>query len=210
MTEAFRTETVATDAGEYVIELFYDDSAENPLTDYDHPGMAFRITEDRGHVVHDTLSDADSAGNALRSLMEEHDGDELIRRYDKYRAITNTPWILVSGSGNGYSQSHWWNWSVLVDMTEWPYDAELIKSAKVTMDVYQTWARGEFVYYVVTDPDGEKIDSCYGIDNEDYALTEARDNVGFFAELRKKLLDNEAQEKMIQANLVGAGFVGLI
>lgn len=221
MTESFRTETLATDAGEYRIELFYDEDAENPLTNWDHPGMSIRVTAARSSVLCDIRADGDEAAvRALRTFGDvNYDVDAVTRRYDKWRAITGSPWILVTGSGNGYMQSHWWNWSVLVDESaSWtdtdgevrPLFMEPVKAVQDTMDVYERWARGEFIQYDVIDPDEKIVDSLSGIDDEEYALSEAKENVGSHAEKRKILLDKEAEEKIEQANLVGAGFMGLI
>lgn len=211
MTEAFLTETVDTDAGVYTIELFYDQNAENPLTNWDHTGMAFLLSGDRG-AFHDSMSDADRAGEVLSHwrIHQGFDETQTERRFDKWRAITGSPWILVTGSGNGYDQSHWWYWSVLVDTTEFPDVDTARKAAIETMNVYEKWARGEFVMYDVTDPDGTNIDSLCDIDDDDYALSEARDSVAHDAIGRKIILANMAEEKMIRANLVGAGFVGII
>jgi hypothetical protein len=39
---------------------------------------------------------------------------------------------------------------------------------------YDKYLRGEYVGYVVRDERGEKCESCWGIDDEDYALEEAK------------------------------------
>lgn len=206
--EAFWTEKIETDAGEYTIELFYDKDADNPLTNWDHPGMAFLITSAR-KTYQDTLSDAGRAGEAFVYFDDiDSDRDVIQHRFDKWRAIAGSPWILVSGSG--YDQSHWWNWSVLVDSSQWSDVDTTHAAARDTMDVYQKWARGEFCGYVVTDPDGGQDDSCWGFDDDEYALSEAKSVVECAAEKRKIRLDNENEEKIVQANLIGAGIVGLI
>lgn len=213
MSEPFRTETVTTEAGDYVIELSYDPDAENPLTSYDHPGMMFYVVGGRD-CYHDTIDPTYDAGAAWKHFQDvDDDFDAITRRFDKWRVITGSPWILVSGSGSGYSQSEWWTWFVLVDTTDYVGEEitkQATNAAHATMDVYRTWARGEFVEYVITDPDGTNVDSLCGIDDEKYALREARDSVAHDAVQRKIILANMAEEKMIRANLVGAGFVGIL
>lgn len=212
MSNALDTITVDTDAGEYRVEVSYDDSPENPLTSWDHPGMAFYV-DGRNSITTDTLSDADRAGDVLGRIMSTvdelyprlHDVDEETqRRYDKWRAIAGSPWQLFTGSDNGNQQGHQWNWYVLVDVTEWTGEfADKIESAvRSTMESYRAWAAGEVYGYVALGPDDSDVDSCwgfYGDDRDGYMMDQARDSIAA-----------DVAERIEKTNLVGAGIVGLI
>lgn len=71
--DAYRTETVDTPAGEYTVELHYDEDAANPLTDWDHQGMAFWVNYGNSRYIEtNTLNDADDdAANALRTWVAD-------------------------------------------------------------------------------------------------------------------------------------------
>lgn len=50
----------------------------------------------------------------------------------------------------------------------------VLKNLKQEVESYSKWANGEFVGYVVKDSDGEEVDSCWGIDDIEYAREEAK------------------------------------
>ena len=49
-------------------------------------------------------------------------------------------------------------------------EAVLVSEVKV----YDLYLTGSFVGYTITDPQGEETDSCWGIDDQEYAITEAK------------------------------------
>lgn len=91
----------------------------------------------------------------------------------------------VSVSRHGYSQSCWAEilvvatpeWCAKIGCTEPPSQ----KSLEATADLYAAWAYGDTFGYVIEDPEGEEIDSCwgfYGSDHEASGLSEqARDAI---------------------------------
>lgn len=205
MSDPYHAETVETPAGEYTIELYTDYDAPNPLKDYDHDGMAFFLYQTGDRAFLDSLVDAGDAGTALMSIMEKlgeyryggFDDEEVVRWYAKWRAITGSAWMLVSGSGNGNVQGDWWNWLVLVDTsTDWANPVEAVRD---TMADYEKWAQGRYCGFVVKDPAGNDVASLWAIDDEDYALQEARDNIAYYV-----------NERLTAANLAGAGFIGIL
>lgn len=211
MSNALDTIEVDTDAGEYVVNVYGDIDAENPLTSWDHPGMAFYV-DGRDSITTDTLSDADRVGDVLGRIMSTvdelyprlHDVDEETRRrYDKWRAITGSPWQLFTGSDNGNVQGHQWNWYVLIDTSEYVNNViDPGNAVRGTMQTYRAWAAGEVYGYVALSPDGSDVDSCwgfYGDDRDGYMMEQARDSIAA-----------DVAERIEKTNLVGAGIVGLI
>lgn len=103
------------------------------------------------------------------------------------------------------SQSDYYRWYVLVNPAELgladPEDvrAKAEHAARATMGTYRMWAAGEFCGYVTLDPAGNEVDACWGFDDEDYALEQGKDAAM-----------HDAGQRTDQANLVGAGFVGLL
>lgn len=207
---AYRTETVETPAGEYVIELHTDQDASNPLTDWDHSGMAFWVNYGPSNYVEtNTLDEADdSAARALGEFVHiDSDQDEVVRRFNKWRAITGSPWILVAGEDSS-SQSDFYRWFALVnsagayvasDGNSYPLWPDPVAAVRQDMEAYRTWAAGEVCGFVVTGPDGGDVESVWSFYSDDDALEEARDVVA--ADYPKRI---EA------ANLVGSGFVGVL
>lgn len=202
--EPFDQESVITDAGEYIIELHQDTDAENPLTDWDNPGFAF-YTTGRNLITNDTLDEAGDAGAFLYRLIgEDFDQNQVERRYSKWAAITGSEWMLVTGEDSS-SRSDFYTWYVLVNPAvvgfAEPEDvkAKTTHAAGAVMESYRKWAAGEFCGFVVNDPAGNHVDSLWSIDDEAYALEEARDIVAA-----------DVKDKLAAANLVGAGFVGIV
>ena len=68
--------------------------------------------------------------------------------------------------------------------------------------------------YELTGPDGEHVDSCWGFYGDDdrtgYMMDQARDLINYDAEKRLTTAWIAAEKTWHDANLVGAGFVGVI
>lgn len=207
---AYRTETVDTPAGTYTVELHSDEDSENPLTSWDHEGMAFYVSSvdySRTHAMVDTMDDADRAGDVLRQLVSEYGQDEITRRYSKWATITDNPWTLFTGSDSA-SQSDFYRWYVLVDVAlvylasdgnHYPSLPHPQSAARATMSDYRTWAAGEVSGYVTLSPDGAEVDSCWSFYDDDEALAEGKSSAEY-----------DSAQRVDQAARAGAGIIGLI
>ena len=201
--EPFRTEKIDTNAGTYTINLYSDYDASNPLENWDNGVLVqYAGYGSRWDNGTDLLDDADHAAmNIVRTyLAENYRIDDIQRRYDIWQAISQSSWELITGTGSS-SQSDYYRWFALVnkdylDSKNAPTPEEY---AKQIMSVYRQWASGGFCGYVTTDPAGNEIDSLWDIDNDDYAIEEATENVNI-----------DAKNRLDQSNLVGAGIVGII
>lgn len=77
------------------------------------------------------------------------------------------------------------------------------EATRIGAQEWNAWAEGDVFGWVVEDPSGREVESCwgfYGFDREyDYTLSEAKDAAEY-----------DAARRVDRANLVGAGIVGLI
>lgn len=206
--DAYSTETITTDAGDYTVALHTDMDAENPLTNWDHTGMGFWVNYNSSRYVEtDTLPDNDAARVLRTWVADEHDQDDVMRRYNKWRAITGSTWVLVAGEDSASRSDHY-GWFGLVNTAEtyvasdgntYPVFADPVGALKLTMDTYRTWAAGEVCGFVTTAPDGSEVATGWGFYDDDEALSQGRDAA-----------EHDAAERVKSANLVGAGFVGVL
>lgn len=203
MSDVIEEKTITTDAGDYVLRFISDPcGAENPLTEWDHPGMEFYV-QSGNHVTTDTTTRA----TRFPGIMAEHydDVDEITRRYAKWRAISGTPWQLFTGSGYGNCQGDQWDWYVLVDTTDWTgtYSDKIEPAVRATMAEYEAWATGDVLGYTLTGPDGDEVESCWGYYGYDA-------NREYITDITTSRAEDDAAQRIEKSNLVGAGFVGLI
>ncbi len=130
---------------------------------------------------------------AAAHFLGEHrgDSDAVVRRYAMWRAITGSPYRLISGSGYATAcQSDWLTWYALTGNTD---------IARVEVAIYRQWLAGEAFEWCLTGPDGSHVDSCSG-----YYDREAAE-----ADWRAALRAHERQLRQ-QASLAGAGLIGVI
>lgn len=209
--DAYRTEKIETPAGIYTVELHYDDMDQNPLTDWDQEGMAFFVVGSRHGEMVNTLDEVtDATGNAIRTwIADEHHVDDIQRRFALWRAITGSPWVLVTG--DDYDMDQAYGWMVLVDTSttyvasdgnSYPSLPQPVGVAEATMKDFHTWVNGEVCGFVVKDPAGNDLThggSVWGFYDEADALQQGIDEA-----------KADAAERVNAANLAGAGIVGLI
>jgi hypothetical protein len=198
--DAYRTEKVDTPAGVYKINLYQDiEPALHPLEDDSEVFAA--LVEYSGYGgrwdrATDTLDSAGASGEALRKILAEHDEPEEVgRRYKKWAAIAGSPWVLAM-AGRSTVNREYYRLALLANSDELPQVNQAMQHA---MDDYHTYANGEICGFVVLAPSGEQVESVWGFYSDDDAISEASEYV--------KL---DAAERVQQANLVGAGIVGLV
>lgn len=57
-------------------------------------------------------------------------------------------------------------------------DEQITKALTGEIEEYDRWARGDCYGYVITDPNGEQVESCWGFIGHDYAVEEAKEIAG--------------------------------
>ena len=165
------------------IDIDSDPYAENPRDAYSNLGIIvgshgrYRITDEHnvdGHPIPKVDFDAFYGWDEVEAHLRAEHG-----------AVVILPIYMYDHSGVAYSTEPfscpWDSGQVgFIFATEatiatcgTPMDlvAEVLAGE---VNEWSRWATGEYVSYEVRSPDGEVIDSLHGIDNEDYALSEAK------------------------------------
>lgn len=197
---------IGRDTREYRVSVHHDDDAQNPRDNYDHPATQFFVTAGLHDDYVDELSG--DAGSALAVLIDRcgrSNSDDVERRFKKWRAITGSPVVLVTGSNHGYVQGAYHDWYALVDtdvLTRDGYGCTPEHVAKIEADEYAAYAYGD-VFGVVVTLSGNEID--------DGALWGIVDRHGdYVREVATELIDSHEKFLIDQAQLAGAGFVGVL
>lgn len=204
------------DGRTYDVKVYQDDDPINPRKEYDHPATQFYITGYRGDVYADELDGA--AGDALAHFLDKYgrsEFDQIERAFHLWTVITGSPVKLFTGQSIGYSQSDWHDWYALVDtdvMERDGYGATPAELARMEAGEYAAYAYGD-VYGVQafhTDPTGREweSDTLWGV--VDRSGDYVREVAGEQADKLAAEIDAHNAELARQANMVGAGFVGVL
>ncbi|VFA96355.1 Uncharacterised protein [Nocardia cyriacigeorgica] len=176
----------------YRVRFPHDPDAECPRSS---DGNHALLLMNRGGatVVNEIAASSEPHARAVAHFLGEHrgDSDAVVRRYVMWRAITGSPYRLISGSGYATAcQSDWMTWYALTENTN---------TARVEIEIYRRWLAGEVFGWCLSGPDGSRVDSCFG-----YYDREAAD-----ADWRAELRAHERQLRQ-QASVAGAGLIGVI
>lgn len=207
---SFASQTIETEAGEYQVRWYTDDSAEQPhdegftlaVNGSDPYGYSDRIDIEHGDAppwVWDVLRTSgrhrqDSWEYELRS------GAALVRylTLKGFKGVTlvTGDYYPVEASADRSERVHGVAWAP-DDVTD---PTEYVKSA---LEPWRSWASGDVFGWELTGPGGDNVDGCwgfYGFHREmELTLAEARHAAEYDAAQRTEL-----------AGQVGAGFVGII
>lgn len=189
-----RFEPQHIDAGNgrsYTVEFPYDLDAESPRICND----TILVVNRGGDVSRDEAHGSSTLeARALLNFLDEvgwSQLDQIERRFNKWRAIAHSSFQVFTGSGYATShQSDWFHYLML---------AESATDAECDLALYRTWLGGEVFGWVLLAPNGEHISSDFG-----YYATELAEQDW------RAALDAAEEEAVRQANVAGAGFVGLV
>lgn len=208
--EPIETETVPTPAGDYRIEYHYDESAEPPYNE----GLGFVFDGGRDRI--ETGRDA----GIVRAIIDDvnsrlswrPDGVPVypistaaLARYLRIRfgfigiRIVGHGYYTTAPDSRDHDRIHGIAWA--------PDDALGPNGPDGYTDVaiaeYRAWANGDVFGYVVIDPSGDTIDSCWGF----YGFEATRSYVHDEA---LSSISSDAAARGKKCALAGAGFVGII
>jgi hypothetical protein len=192
----------------YSIEVFYDESPENPLKEFDFLGTFSTFT---------CKYDLSSKDNPFKTP------EELQAFFDKEKPIY-IPIYIYDHSGitiNTIGFSFIWDsakigyiWvdrkKVLGDYNKKKLSKSLIETVKKVLktEVEQVdqWLKGEVYGYQIKDEDGEEVDSCWGYwDTPNQIIENCKEVVDILVKLQpaKKSLFREAVKKLniVKTNL---------
>lgn len=200
----------------YTAEIHYDPHAEDPRTAYDHPGLIFPDPD-----ADTDLRYADSMREALCSAGYYYDPDDIseaadLRAFDELTDEQVTASYLRREYGavdfcahdwTGYCQGDFG--TVYVCATAEAYEAGYLPGVpaalRATAEEVAAYLRGDACGYVLFDPKGEEVDSCWGFYGSDYALSAARSVARFDVEEARRL---DAAVRAATPDLSGATFYG--
>lgn len=212
------TETVDTPAGEYQVNFIADDGADEP---YNHgfgiikPATREYIGTEQGELPGDVGPNiyrrtprtlvSNAMGNMSDKWEYEYRSGAAIVRYLRLLGVKGVTVIddryrPVSASTDRFEDIDGIAWSP--DDVPDDHADDYTRSG---LGEWHAWAEGDVFGFNVTGPDGADVDDgsvwgFYGYDHEhDYVMSEARD-----------VIDADVKERIEQASLVGAGFVGII
>lgn len=212
MNEVLDTESVKTDAGEYLIQYIHDPDAEQP---YDESmGLWTDGRAGDGYIGNTKIDISEGdlpslAWAAIRAPLDSHDwydqrSGAAIVRYLKLlglRSVTevDSDYHPIESDANRDVRVRGVAWVASADIT----DPDL--AVRTWLAVWRAWAESDCFGYQVVAPDGKLIEDCWGY-------------YGYWAELDLPYVKSEAYETIAhdqakrheEANLVGSGFVGLI
>lgn len=205
---AFETTDIETPAGTYTLEFHADENADQP---YDE-GFVL-VTNGRSRYGADSRIDIMRGNDPLmpqvaQALSNSYEG------WDNVSGAALVRWLRLHGR-NGVTLFH-----IPDDYTPddpstdrqdriygvaWaPWDAtDPDAYVKAALQQWAAWARGEVFGWRLIDPSGEEVESCWGYydvaGEREYVTGEATD-----------IAVADAERRIAAANMVGAGFVGIV
>lgn len=201
--------TVATTAGSYAVQWFWDEDAEQP---YDEGFVLLSGGGPRQIAIREGFNDRDQthwqAWDAVAAHARHSDwspgqtsGAALVRylTLKGYRGVTlvDDEYRPVDASADRHERIHGVAWA--------PTDAaDPIAYTTARLADWQAWRTGDVFGWVVLTPNGDEVESCWG-----YYGFNAEQRAWTFSEARDVALNDELR-RMEDANLVGSGFIGLI
>lgn len=213
--DAIESVYVDTVAGTYRVDVVYDDDPYPP--EFNGCGIAW----DGSNSSYASSHIGDDAREIL-SIIQAYGykaSPAAIARYVRLRFGYPLVWDVyrTGGNGLGYAVGE-----PSTDRTEhceglvWaPVDAtDPEQYARGMVAEFSAWASGHVYGYVVTDPSGEKIDRCYGFYPDESETPKSGElwswGLNYMYQDALSQIHCDADNRVRQANLPTAGFVGLI
>lgn len=221
------TETIDTDAGEYVVQWHYDEGADPPYNE----GLGFAFNGGSHRIDVCTGEHSDEVLSIIGSN-EPYAWDSRGRAHYRYSGAGIARYLRMAYGLKGIrvvdSEYHTsaptldrdehiagiaWAPDDVPDVHDTDYPSTYTDAG---IAEYRAWAEGDCFGWVVTGPDGTELEDgavwgYYGFSNErEYTLSEARNVAESDARERIARAEWLTAEALWSANLVGAGIVGLI
>jgi len=175
--------------GPYTISLYPDHDCDDPMHDFNDNAILVSMHRRYGKSARDHgFDDSEEFDDKLRANLES---DNYGFMWDGGYVIP--VWMYEHGSST-YSTSPFssyasWDSGVYGFLYFQPSYLEELGYKRVSpqrrktlygyadsmLGEYQSWANGEGVYFVLTDADGESVDSCGGYYSWEYALERAKE-----------------------------------
>lgn len=203
------SESIDVDGLEYLVAFVSDDYPDAPYNE----GFGFAFNGDRRGSI--DVADGALATEILAILRDNivdwrHDGRPRYRHSSaaiaRYLRVAHGLHGVLMVDSDYYTSAPSAQRESIAGIAWAPADvpagyADRYTEACVTE--YRAWATGDVVGYVMTAPDGQEVDSCWGYYGYDA-------NYDHMLECARESATAHAHALMDSANLVGAGFVGVI
>lgn len=168
----------------HTIEIIPDEDAESPRDAYSNLGIVVG-----SHGRHRIGGQSDVYNGPSIDFDDFEDWDEVEAHLrSEHGVVQMLPVYMIDHSGTAYSTApfscSWDSGQVgfIIATEDTIKDIgtpHALVDEALTAEVaeWSRWAQGYYVGYTVTNANGEVIDSCWGIDDEEYAMTEAKATV---------------------------------
>lgn len=198
------SETIETPAGDYTVDWIVDECPERP---YNYGfGLVSDGRRDSGYDARIDIAEDDEGDAAEILELVQQCGSRIsgagLARYVrlKYKlgavVVIDENFRAQEPSTDAGERIYGLAWGD----SEWDDPQEAVKNC---LAEWHAWAEGDCFGWELLDPRGKLVDSCwgyFGFDRErDYTLQTAT-----------QVALSDAEDRVEQANLVGAGFVGLV
>jgi len=209
------TETIHTAVGDYVINWYHDENADQP---YDE-GFTLITNGERDRINIETGDAVSALGrNIIQALSNsyhqwDHVSGAAIVRYLRLAGrlgvtLVDSDYTPTTASTDRDERVYGVAWApedAAASTVSLP-DGSTTDHAEYTrlaLAQWHAWANGETFGWQLIDPSGNEVDSCWGYFNtkgeKEYTLQHATE-----------IAQADALDRLNSANLAGAGFVGLV
>ena len=208
MNDAIDTTTIETPAGEYTLEIHYDEVADQPYNE----GFIL-VTNGQSRYGYDSRIDISHGEDPLMEQVKY----ALSNSYNEYHHVSGAAlvrWLQLHGR-RGVTLVHvpsdYTPDTPSTDRSERIYGVAWAPDDATDPDAYvksalaewTAWARGEVFGWKLIDPSGDEVESVWGY----YEIPGEREYVEQEA---TELAQHDAQQRVDAANTAGAGFVGIL
>lgn len=199
------TETIHTVAGDYVLDFYVDENADQPcdsgFTIY-RKGSRHYTEIEEGDIDPDAAVAVDNSGDTDCYYVHS---PAAIARYLRIKgrggvAIIDQEFDRVDETAQRGSV---WGFAYAPDDASDPDEY-----TRCMLQQWKAWANGDTFGWKLIDPSGAEVDSCWGY----YGLNDNSENSdrAYILEVATKLAEADAQDRIDIASRVGAGILGII
>ncbi|ATW60050.1 hypothetical protein SEA_PHLORENCE_76 [Mycobacterium phage Phlorence] len=208
MTQILDIKIIPTPAGDFTMTWYVDDFADRPF----NYGFAVFMVDERGN---DWIVDGPVPVDAYHQLRWSKSSDQY--DYERRSGAAVVRWLTLKGhKGVTLLDQHYAPVEPSADRFDNSYFGIAVAPADLPEDMvdeyvrgclreWQAWAAGDTFGWVLSDPEGTEVDSCWNYfgfwdgDEQDYTLRRA-----------EAIAEADAEARKVRANMVGAGFVGIV
>lgn len=218
MPHILDSQIISTDAGDYTVRFVLDECADQP---YDEGFSLYAITGRRYSTftvdhISEVDSDADVQVNIVSAIETHARRDDrwgwqfrsgaAILRYLKLTGhhgatLVDDQYRTIDPSTDRFDRVYGVAWA--------PADAgDPAHYTRLALAQWESWADGDVFGWQLFDPEGNKIDACWGYYGYNHPLL-GKEERDYIMEQVVDAARGDAADRVVSANLVGAGFVGI-